>query len=80
MTLAREELLEYFSRLRVDVSEIEDDTPLFSSGTVDSFAIVELLLFLEPHVGRALGPEDINLDNLDSIGRILSFVERESAA
>lgn len=79
MSLSRDQLLEFFVQHRVDVAKVEDETPLFSSGTVDSFAIVELLMFLEPHVGHALGADDINLDNLDSIGRILRFVEREGS-
>lgn len=81
MALTKEALLEYFrDNLRVDTSEIGDDTPLFSSGTVDSFAIVELLLFLEKHTGSRLGPEDINLDNLDTVQQILDFTASRASA
>ena len=58
---------------RVELGEIDDDTELFSSGLVDSFAMVDLLVFLEKHTGANLGPEDISLENLDSVGRILAF-------
>jgi len=37
------------------------------------------LMFLEKYTGSKLGPEDIDLDNLDSISRILKFVERRKA-
>ena len=81
MTLTKENLLEYFrDKMRVDVSEIEDETPLFSSGLIDSFAIVELLLFLEKHTGSRLGAEDINLDNLDTVQQILSFAASRASA
>ena len=74
MALSKPELLEYLEgHARVDVSEIEDGTELFSSGLVDSFAMVDLLQFLEKHTGSRMGPEDINLDNLDSVERILAF-------
>jgi acyl carrier protein len=74
MALSKPELLEYLEgHARVDVSELEDSTELFSSGLVDSFAMVDLLQFLEKHTGSRMGPEDINLDNLDSIERILAF-------
>ncbi len=81
MTLTKENLLEYFrDQMRVDTSQIEDDTPLFSSGLVDSFAIVELLLFLEKHTGARLGAEDINLDNLDTVQHILAFASSRASA
>lgn len=74
MALTKPELLEYLEgHARVDISELEDATELFSSGLVDSFAMVDLLQFLEKHTGSKMGPEDINLDNLDSIERILAF-------
>ncbi len=80
MSLTKPILLDYFrDQLRVDTSQIEDDTPLFSSGMVDSFAIVELMMFLEQHTGTKLGPEDINLDNLDTVAHILKFAAEKSA-
>ncbi|MCA9695769.1 MAG: acyl carrier protein [Myxococcales bacterium] len=74
MTLTKEALRAYLSsHSREDFSQVRDDDELFSTGVVDSFVMVELLLFLEQHTGAKLGPEDINLDNLDSIARIMEF-------
>ncbi len=76
MALTKQELLEYLStHARDDLSEVTEDTELFSSGLIDSFAMVDLLLFLEKHTGGRLGPEDVDLDNFDTIGRIIKFVE-----
>ena len=76
MSLTREALLEYLAdHADADVDSIEDGTPLFSSGMIDSFAMVDLLMFLEKHTGTKLGPEDINLDNLDTVARILAFTQ-----
>jgi acyl carrier protein len=74
MGLTREALIEHLARAaRSDLDQVADDTELFSTGLVDSFAMVELLVFLEKHTGVKLGPEDINLENLDSIARIMQF-------
>ena len=74
MALSRDDLLQYLKAdLRVDTSAIEDTTPLFSSGTIDSFAIVELMLFLEKSTGAKLSPDEITLDNLDTVQQILEF-------
>ncbi|MCA9663327.1 MAG: hypothetical protein KC486_33665 [Myxococcales bacterium] len=75
-TLTKESLIEQLEvHARDDLGDIDEDTELFSSGLIDSFAMVELLVFLERHTGTKLGPEDIDLDNLDTIGRILKFVD-----
>ncbi|MCA9716396.1 MAG: acyl carrier protein [Myxococcales bacterium] len=60
---------------RADLDSIKDDEELFSSGVIDSFAMIELLMFLEKYTGTRLGPEDIDLDHLDTVNGILRFVE-----
>ena len=79
--LTRDQLVQYLETdLRVDMADVQDSTPLFSSGTVDSFAIVELMLFLEQTTGAKLNPEDVTLDNLDSIELILGFAAARAGA
>ena len=60
--------------LGVDTGEVEKETPLFSSGLMDSASLVELIMFVELEGGVRFDPDDITLDNLDSIDRILAFV------
>jgi acyl carrier protein len=80
VSLTKEILLDYFrDQLNVDTSQIQDDTPLFSSGMVDSFAIVELIMHLGQYTGTPLGPEDIDLENLDTINRIMAYVAAKAA-
>jgi len=62
--------------LGADLSEIENDTPLFSDGIIDSFALVNLMMFLETEGGFRINPADVNLDNLDNIDRIVAFAQR----
>src|SRR5262249_21762843 len=76
MALTRDKLMNYLGqKLGIDVSEIDDDTPLYSSGIADSFSMVDMLIFIESEAGFKLDPTDVTLDNLDSVGRILNFVD-----
>lgn len=80
MALTREALRTYLEdHARVDLSEIGDETELFSSGRVDSFQMVDLLVFLEKETGARLGPEDISVENFDTIQRILDFAAAKEA-
>lgn len=62
--------------LGVDTDGVDADTPLFSSQLVDSFALVTLMMHLEREAGIRIAPADVNLDNMDTIGRMLAYVER----
>ena len=77
MMIDSDQILEFFSdNIGIDTSDIESDTLLFSSGVIDSFALVSLMLFLETEGGFRMSPTDVNLDNLDSVDRIVSFCQR----
>lgn len=54
--------------------ELGTSDPLFSSGLLDSFSMVQLVMFVEGEAGVRLNPEDITLDNFDTIGNILAFL------
>ncbi len=62
--------------LGVDIEGVDSDTLLFSSQLVDSFALVTLMIFLEREAGIRIAPSDVNLDNMDTIGRMLAYVDR----
>jgi len=75
MALSKDGLLQFMeNKLGVDTSQVDADTPLFSSGIIDSTGMVELIVFVESIAEIKFSPDDITLDNLDSIGRILNFV------
>ncbi|PRQ06550.1 acyl carrier protein [Enhygromyxa salina] len=74
MAVTRETLLAFLSKkTRADLSKIEDGAELFSSGVVDSFVMVDLMMWLEKQTGARLNPADVNLDNFDSVQRILAY-------
>ena len=76
MRLTKEQLLASLrDELGIETSGLNDDSPLFSSGIIDSFSLVSLIIFIEGK-GVRVDPMDINLDNLDSVERILRFANR----
>jgi acyl carrier protein len=66
--------------LGVETDEIAGDTLLFSTGEIDSFALVTLMMFLETKGSFRINPADVTLDNLDSVDRIINFCRRHEAA
>lgn len=74
MALTRQQLRDFLAtKTRADLSKVGDDDELFSSGVIDSFAMVDLLTFLEKYTKTRLGFEDIDMDNVDSVSGILRF-------
>lgn len=59
-----------------DACSLMIDTPLVSSGLLDSFALVAILALVEEHTGAQVAPEDLTLDNFDTLGRVASLMER----
>lgn len=64
--------------MSLDLSEVSDDEALFSTGLLDSFGMVELMSFIETSAKIRLDPGDVTLENLDSVNRILSFVQKSA--
>lgn len=73
MTLKLERLIDYLQDER-GLDEIEADTPLFSSGLLDSFALAELILFIEDQAGLRIPASDVSFENLDSPERITTYI------
>ena len=76
MSLSRETLLDFLSRRQgIDVTDIDEDSPLFSAGLLDSFGMLDLVLLVESQCGFKVQPVDLNLNNFDSVGHILAFAD-----
>jgi acyl carrier protein len=74
--LDRETLYKYFQEeLYVDTSTIDDSKLLFSTGEIDSFALVDLIAFIETHCEITIDVMDVTLENLDSIELILQYTD-----
>ena len=66
-------LKEYFED---EDKEVNYDTPLISSGYVDSFAMVSLLVFLERKFKIKIPPGKATPEAFDSVNRIVALVSQ----
>jgi len=81
MGLTKDDLLVYLDgELGVDTADVNEQTPLFSSGVIDSFALISLISHIESSCGFRMSPTDVNLDNLDTIERMLDYIEKTVGA
>lgn len=77
--MTSDDLKQYFRELGLR-KPISDDTPIFSRGLLDSFSMIELITHLESRAGIKIGPMEVTLENLDSVERILAFVDAKRAS
>ena len=70
-----------FTYLRDDlgVEDIGPDTPLFSTGALDSVAMLELIAFIEEQAGFQVRPDQVTLENFDTPAAIQRFAGQEAA-
>ena len=61
--------------LGLNLADINDDSPLFTSGIVDSFALFELLSYLESEFKCKIDIADLNIDDVDTISGIASLAK-----
>lgn len=56
-----------------------DDVSLIEGGYIDSTGMLELIAFLENAFGIRIAENETVPENLESIGRIVAFVDRKLA-
>jgi acyl carrier protein len=79
--LTRDGLLGFMkSELGVKVSKLNDQSPLFSAGIIDSHMLLQLITYIEGVIGLRIPTGDLSLENFDSIERVLAYADRRVAA
>lgn len=58
-------------------SNLKDDTPLRTSGVLDSMATLSLVTFVEDTFGVVIEAHETGIDNFDHIEDIAALVERK---
>ena len=79
MTDMKDVILEYIVDEYVDEDddiEVTFDTPLISSGIVDSFSMVSLKIFLEKKYDIRLPDEDATPEAFDTVNSIIELVQK----
>ena len=56
-------------------SNLKDDTPLRTSGVLDSVATLRMVSFVEERYGIEVEAHEAGVDNFDSIAAIEAFVQ-----
>ena len=59
--------------------QVDAETPLLSSGLVDSFGVIGLLSDLESHYGVTIEPEEVDAETFDTPVQILERLQRATA-
>ena len=50
--------------------DLKEDEPLFSNGTINSFAIAQIGVFVETEFNLYIADPDLTVENMDTIGQI----------
>jgi acyl carrier protein len=61
-------------RPQTGVAGFDRDTPLFSTGIVDSFGVLELIAFLEDAFKIDLDPSRHDIEEFDTVAKTLALV------
>lgn len=57
---------------------LKDDTSFLEEGIIDSTGVLELITFIEDEYSIQVDEEEMIPDNLDSIGKIVQYIERKA--
>ena len=66
--------LESHFRVALAGRRVDPDTPLFSTGIVDSFGVLELIAFLEETFGVDIDPGRYDLADFDTVAKVATLV------
>jgi acyl carrier protein len=77
MTLEAQQMIEHIVRLtRTPNLEIDENTPLISSGLIDSMALVDLLQKLEDLTHMRIPPGKVQPKDLDTVAMMFATAQR----
>ncbi len=73
------ELLKYISDnfAATNPVAVDAETSLFQGQVLDSLNLVELITFVETQFGVTVTPSEVSIDNLDTVNRIVGFIQRK---
>ena len=67
-------------RAGLDTSSLTETTALFTSNKLDSVSLVDLIVFVETELGVRIEPEEVVIENFDSVAQILRFASNKKPA
>jgi acyl carrier protein len=63
-----------------DPATLSDEASLLDAGIVDSTGVLEIITFLESDLGITVEDAEMLPDNLDSVSRLVAFVQKKKKA
>ncbi len=74
----KEELIAYIKKEFVEDAdeEINQTTPLISSGLIDSLSIVSLVAFIDKKFGVKIPDEKGTVDNFETVNKIIETIDQ----
>ena len=78
----KQEIRQFLSELLPDgrAASMRDDTPLRTSGILDSMGLLRLVSLVEEKFGIEVSAYEAGIENFDRIDDIAAFVQRKQAA
>ncbi len=77
MTVKMKELTAYIAEKVIKgKSEINEDTPLVSSGLIDSFALIDIFLELQRIAGRKVPASKVQAKDMDTVRLMFALTEK----
>jgi len=82
MSEIKQEIRQFLSEILPSgkMASVNDDTPLRSSGILDSTALLQLVGMVEEKFGIEVSAYDAGIENFDRIDDIAAFIQRKQAA
>ena len=71
-------LIDYLKKtiLPKNAPDITEETTLVSSGMIDSFALIEILMEVEKVTKRRISPGKVGAKDMDTVNQMLATAER----
>lgn len=81
MVLTRQSILQFLgAEFGIDTNAMDGDTPLISSGIIDSLGVMNFVEFIAQTANVVVAGSDVRLKNLDTVNRVLDFVASKAAS
>ena len=78
--MTRDDLLRFICEdAGLDPADIDETTPLFSSGLIDSFTVTSLIAYIEDETGAEIEQSSVTLENFDTVAGMMRFLETRDA-
>jgi acyl carrier protein len=78
MPISEQSILEFLNKeFDIDSKEIDGNTPLISSGIIDSLGVINFIEFISKSAGIQVDASEVRLNNLDTMNLVHDFVARK---